>query len=55
MGSGKGDIDKYVAVVIPGRILFELSGVEKEIAQEAMRRAGDKLPFKTKFLSRERG
>lgn len=51
MGSGKGDIDKYVAVVTPGRILFELSGVPEEIAQEAMKRAGSKLPFRTKFIS----
>lgn len=54
MGSGKGDIDRYVAVVTPGRILFEISGVPKSIAREAMRRASDKLPFKTRFLSRER-
>lgn len=54
MGSGKGDIDKYVAVTTPGRILFELSGVSEEIAQEAMRRAGAKMPFKTKFVVREK-
>lgn len=53
MGAGKGDVDRYVMVVTPGRILFELSGVSEEIAREAMRRAGAKLPFKTKFLSRE--
>lgn len=51
MGSGKGDIDKYVAVVKPGRILFELAGVTEEIAREAMIRAGSKLPFKTKFIT----
>jgi large subunit ribosomal protein L16 len=50
MGSGKGDIDKYVAVVKPGKILFELAGVSEEIAREAMNRAGSKLPFKTKFI-----
>lgn len=53
MGLGKGDIDRYVAVVTPGRILFELSGVSKEIAQEAMKRAGAKMPFRTKFITRE--
>jgi len=53
MGKGKGDVDRYVAVVTPGRILFELAGVPKEIAAEAMRRAGAKLPFKTKFVSKE--
>lgn len=53
MGKGKGDVDHYVAVVTPGRILFELAGVSKEIAAEAMRRAGAKLPFKTKFVAKE--
>lgn len=53
MGTGKGDIEGYVAVVTPGRILFELAGVSKEIAHEAMKRAGAKLPFKSKFISRE--
>jgi large subunit ribosomal protein L16 len=53
MGKGKGDIDHYVMVVTPGRILFELAGVPKELAVEAIRRAGSKLPFKTKFVSKE--
>lgn len=53
MGAGKGDIDHYVAVVTPGRILFELAGVSKEIASEAMRRAGAKLPMKTKFVTQK--
>lgn len=53
MGKGKGDVDYYVAVVTPGRILFELAGVSKGVAEEAMRRAGAKLPFKTKFISKE--
>lgn len=53
MGKGKGDVDHFVAVVTPGRILFELAGVPKEVASEAMRRAGAKLPFKTKFISKE--
>ena len=52
MGKGKGDIDHYVMPVAPGRILFELTGVSKEMAQEAMKRAGAKLPFKTKFISK---
>ena len=51
MGSGKGEIKGYVAVVKPGRIVFELAGVPQEIAVEAMRLAGNKLPFKTKFIS----
>jgi large subunit ribosomal protein L16 len=53
MGGGKGDIDRYVCVVIPGRILFEVAGVEKELAMEAFKRAAAKLPFKTKVISRE--
>lgn len=53
MGGGKGDIDRYVCVVIPGRILFEVAGVEKELAMEAFERAAAKLPFKTKVISRE--
>lgn len=51
MGSGKGDIDSYVAVVKPGRVIFELSGVTDEIAREAMRKAAHKLPIKTKYIS----
>ena len=53
MGSGKGAPDHWVAVVKPGRIIFELGGVPHDISQEAMRLAGHKLPFKTKFVSRE--
>lgn len=53
MGAGKGEVEGYVVVVTPGRILFELSGVTKEVAWEALKRAGSKLPFKTKFASRE--
>jgi len=51
MGSGKGDLKGYVAVVRPGVILFELAGVPLEVAAEAMRLAGNKLPIKTKFIS----
>ena len=54
MGSGKGDIKGYVAVVKPGRILFELAGVPRQTAAEAMRLAGNKLPFKTKFIASEK-
>jgi len=53
MGSGKGLPEYWVAVVKPGRIMFEMSGVSPELAQEAMRRAAQKLPVKTKFMMRE--
>ncbi|PSF39389.1 50S ribosomal protein L16 [Aphanothece hegewaldii CCALA 016] len=53
MGSGKGSPEFWVAVVKPGRIMFEISGVTEEIAREAMRLAAQKLPIKTKFISRE--
>ncbi|MBI4037526.1 50S ribosomal protein L16 [Candidatus Curtissbacteria bacterium] len=52
MGSGKGDVDHYVAVVKPGTILFEMGAVEDNIAQEAMRLASHKLPVKTKIITR---
>ena len=52
MGSGKGNPEQWVAVVKPGRILFELDGVTEEIAREAMRLAAHKLPIKTKFITR---
>ncbi len=53
MGGGKGDIAEYVAVVRPGKILFEMGAISKEVAVEAMRLAGAKLPIKTKFMSKE--
>lgn len=53
MGGGKGDPDYYVVVVVPGRIIYELGGVDREVAQQALRRAASKMPFKTKFVSRE--
>lgn len=53
MGSGKGSPEKWVAVVKPGRVLFELKGVPVETAREAMRLAAHKLPVKTKFIVRE--
>lgn len=52
MGSGKGSPDHWVAVVKPGRMLFELSGVREEVAAEAMRKAGHKLPIQTRFVVR---
>ena len=53
MGSGKGSPEYWVAVVKPGRVLFEMAGVTREVAQEAMRLAGHKLPIKTKFIENE--
>jgi large subunit ribosomal protein L16 len=53
MGSGKGSPEGWVAVVKPGRVMFELSGVPEPLAREAMRLAGHKLPIKTKFVMRE--
>ena len=53
MGSGKGSPEYWVAVVKPGRVLFEIAGVPEDLAREAMRLAGYKLPIKTKFIKRE--
>ena len=55
MGSGKGTPEGWVAVVKPGRVMFELSGVPEPLAREAMRLAGHKLPVKTKFVARDGG
>lgn len=52
MGSGKGAPDHWVAVIKPGRVLFEISGVREDVAAEAMRKAGHKLPIKTRFIKR---
>lgn len=52
MGSGKGAVDHWVAVVKPGRIIFEIGGVTEEIAKEAVRLAGHKLPIKTRFITK---
>jgi large subunit ribosomal protein L16 len=52
MGSGKGSVDHWVAVIKPGRILFEITGVSEEAAREAMRLASHKLPIKTQFVRR---
>ena len=54
MGGGKGSVDHYVFPIKPGRIIFELEGIKEEQAKEALRRAGDKLPIKTKIVERER-
>ena len=53
MGSGKGSPEYWVAVVKPGRVLFEMDGISEEVAKEAMRLAGHKLPIKTKFVAKE--
>ena len=53
MGSGKGSPEHWVAVIKPGRVMFELAGVSEPLAREAMRLAGMKLPVKTKFVKRE--
>ena len=55
MGKGKGAPEYWVAVVKPGRVMFELAGISEEIAREALRLAGHKLPVKTKFVKREVG
>ena len=53
MGSGKGSPEYWVAVVKPGRVLFEMSGISEEVAREALRLASHKLPIKTKFVKKE--
>ena len=53
MGSGKGSPEYWVAVVKPGRVMFEIAGVDRELAAEAMRLASNKLPIKCKFVSKE--
>ncbi len=53
MGSGKGNPEFWVAVVKPGRVMFELAGVPEDLARDALRRAGHKLPIRTRFVTRE--
>jgi large subunit ribosomal protein L16 len=53
MGKGKGDVDHYVAEVRPGHIMFEIDGATKEIARNALRKAGMKLPMKAKIIERD--
>ena len=55
MGKGKGNVEYWVAVVKPGRVMFELAGVDEAIAKEAMRLAANKLPIKCKFVKKEEG
>ena len=52
MGGGKGSVDHYVFPIKPGRIIFELEGIKEKEAQEALKKAADKLPIKTKFITR---
>ncbi len=52
MGSGKGAVDHYVAVIKPGTVLFEMGGIQREVAQEAMRLAGRKIPLELRFVTR---
>lgn len=52
MGGGKGSVDHYVFPIKPGRIIFELDGIKEELAREAFRKATDKLPIKTKFVTK---
>lgn len=53
MGKGKGDLDHYAFEVLPGRVIFEVDGVTEAVAREALRKAGTKLPVKTRIISRE--
>ncbi len=53
MGKGKGDLKHYVSEVLPGYIIFEIDGVTEEVAKEALRKAGAKLPIKSKIVSRQ--
>ena len=55
MGSGKGAVEYWVAVVKPGRVMFEMAGVSEDVAREAMRLAMHKLPIKCKFVTKETG
>lgn len=53
MGSGKGDIDRYVCVITPGRIIYEVAGVSEDVVRDALTKAGAKMPFKTKIVKKE--
>ena len=53
MGGGKGDVDRYVAVVTPGKIIYEITGVSEELAASSLKKAGSKMPFRTKIVSKE--
>jgi large subunit ribosomal protein L16 len=54
-GSGKGPVEAWVAVVKPGRVIYEISGVKQDVAREALRLAAQKLPIKTRFIERTEG
>lgn len=53
MGSGKGEVDHHAAVIIPGKIIYEIAGVEREVAVNALKKAGDKIPFKVRVVYRD--
>jgi len=53
MGSGKGEVSHHAAVIRPGRILYEIAGVEQDVAAEALKKAGDKMSFRTKIIFRD--
>jgi large subunit ribosomal protein L16 len=53
MGGGKGDVEGFVAVIKPGRIIFEVAGVEESVVRDAFSRAAAKLPFKSKVITKE--
>lgn len=53
MGGGKGDVDRYVCVINPGKVIYEIAGVTEEIAKAAFAKAAAKMPFKTKIVSRD--
>lgn len=53
MGSGKGDVDRYVAVVKPGRVILEIAGIPQEVAVDALKKAAAKMPFKTRIVAKE--
>ena len=53
MGGGKGDVDRYVAVITPGKIIYEVVGINEDEARSCLKKAGAKMPFKTKFVKRE--
>ena len=55
MGSGKGSVEYWVAIVKPDRVMFEMAGVSEDVAREAMRLAAHKLPVKCKFIKKEEG
>ena len=53
MGSGKGDLDRYVAVIMPGAIIYEVTGIDISLAKTAFAKAAAKMPFKTRFISKD--